>query len=269
MVAGLDELGHVALVSEGENCFFPSDQGVPRIMESTSIEFNLRPRGPSEAAALCAELEKFSWLLARHGYQTLAYNPSAVKHFESLPETQRSAILRQFRQYASLCEAVEDAQVSFRSGPDLARYVVSGLGLNGPKSFFELLGSEDIVEVYNSDGVQIFRNFVFYEHCSYTLLEIISYPWYELLERHEAVTREIGEHIGRVLGECNDVIPSTVRAHTMREIFSEEKRMFISQFDRFAPLFAGPGQKAGFICSGKLSYVPHEPDSLTFLTSRA
>jgi hypothetical protein len=238
-------------------------------MELTTVLQNLRPRGLSESAALCAELDKFLGLLARHGIQARAYTPAAVRHYESLPEAQRKTILHQFRQYAGLCEAVEDADISFRSGPDLARYVVGGLGMKGPRNFFELIGGEDIVEVYNTEGVQIFRNFVFYEHCSYTLLELISHPWYELLERHASITNEIGKLIGLVLGDCNQMIPSTVGPHTMREIFSEEQRMFVAQFDRFAPLFSGAGKKAGFICSGKLSYVPHDPEGVAFITSRA
>jgi hypothetical protein len=233
-----------------------------------SIQTRNFPRN-SETAAICAELDQFVGFLAKYGHRARPYREGSIAHFNSLEPIQRRTILANFRAYADLCASIESAGVSFKNIPDLARFVVGKLGLNGPRSFFEGLGSENIVEIYNSEGVQVFRNFVFYDFCSYTLLDLISYPWFELLERHASVNEKIGKLIAEVMGDCNDVIADTLGPHNMRELFSEEKRIFRAQFVCFAPLFEGPGVKKGFICSGRLSFIPHDPQAVSFISGRA
>lgn len=238
------------------------------------MEFSRSPLGwfsplHAETTAICAELTCFVTFLGKHGHLARAYRPSSVARFDSLPPQQRQTILAEFRNYAGLCASIESEGISFEDSPALASAIVNKIGLHGPRSFFENLGSDDLVEIYNSAGIQIFRNFVFYDFCTYSLLDLISYPWFELLERHSAVNEAIAEHIALVMGDCNDVVPSTIAPHNVRELFSEEQRMFVAQFGSFAPLFGGAGQKNGFICSGKLRFVTHNPEGVTFLSGRA
>jgi hypothetical protein len=219
-----------------------------------------------ETISICTQIDAFTGLLRKHGQTVKGYTPSGVQHFNSLEKSQRETILRQFQAYSELCIQADAEGISLRDNKELSMSILKKLGVASPKNFFEHLEEQDIVEIYNTEGVQIFRNFVFYAHCSYTLLELLSHPWYELLERHGSMTKIIGEHIQVVLGDGNETIPSTVPAHTMRELFSEENRMFTSRFKHFAPLFAGAGKKTGFICSGSLSHIPQEsPATVTFM----
>lgn len=218
-----------------------------------------------ETIDLCRETQRFSELLQRHGYNVKSFTPASVLHFDALEQKQRASILDQFQKYSGLCFEAEQQGVTFRDNRQMTTHILKKIGMVAPKDFYDRLELEDIVEIYDLNGVQIFRNFTFYEYCTYTLVELISYPWYELLERHSSVTESIGGHIMAVLGDCHDTIPSTVPFHSVRELFSEERRLFGSRFKFFAPLFAGPGQKKGFICSGALSEIPHDPQTIAFI----
>ncbi len=218
-----------------------------------------------ETIQICQQMDRFVTLLRKHGYEAKSYRDSSVIHFNSLEQTQRETIFRQFQKYSDLCAEVDSQDFSFRASKELTARILKKIGVVAPVNFFDTLDQGDIVEIYDANGVQVFRNFDFYEHCTYTLLDLVSYPWYELLERHESITGIIGGHIQTIMGNCNETVPSTVPVHSMREIFSEEKRMFYSKFKYFAPLFSGPGKKTGFICSGALSHIPEAHDNVVFM----
>lgn len=236
-----------------------------------TIEINTPKYSPSkklnnETAEICTEIDLFIGLLNKHAYRAKGYSLASIQHFDSLEKMQQENILKQFRKYSELCFELSLNGVSFHDNKKLTNMVLKKIGMVGPKNFCETLESEDIVEIYNTDGVQIFRSFSFYDYCSYNLLDLISYPWYELLERHTSITESIADHIKIVLAsDCNNAITSNVPLHSIRELFSEEQNVFTSRFNFFAPLFVGAGSKTGFICSGRLQNISHSPGSIKFL----
>src|SRR5690606_17702992 len=56
---------------------------------------------------------------------------------------------------------------------------------------FDLLDSNDVIEVYRYDFIQIYRNLRFLELCTYSLDEVFSYEWPELFHRKQEINFEL------------------------------------------------------------------------------
>ncbi len=63
------------------------------------------------------------------------------------------------------------------------------LGLTFPSDFLSRLQRDDVVEAYNMNRMQIFRNMRFMEISTYSLLEVLSYEWTQLFERSSHITQ--------------------------------------------------------------------------------
>jgi hypothetical protein len=113
-----------------------------------------------------------------------------------------------------------------RSSRQLTWSALKILGLRPPLDFFDKIQNEDIVEIYNTDQVQIFRTLRFFELCSYDVASILMIPWYKLYGRSSQM-----EEIG--LREMNDslfsgtaAVPFDMPSHELSEIASAEMRVF-------------------------------------------
>lgn len=94
-----------------------------------------------------------------------------------------------------------------------------------------------VVEFYDMTGVQRFRNFNFFDICSYTLEDIFTKPWFSLYERDESITAAIVESSTKLFTkEIEYSIPTLVPDHDLIEKKSERQNYIRMHLDRFIPL---------------------------------
>ncbi len=79
-----------------------------------------------------------------------------------------------------------------------------------------------VIEIHDSRFHQIFRNFKFYEFCSYSLEELHCGPWTVLYERDEAAMRQLMGVVGEVF---DDGVPF-VDCRGIRHVTAEAKSVF-------------------------------------------
>lgn len=65
----------------------------------------------------------------------------------------------------------------------MAEIALKKLGYQLSDKFFSELRTGDVVEFYDPDMMQVYRNLEFFKYCSYNLIDLISLEWYELYER--------------------------------------------------------------------------------------
>jgi hypothetical protein len=123
------------------------------------------------------------------------------------------------------------------------------LGLSFPKDFTEKLSSDDLVEGYDQDRFQIFRNMKFMETSSYSLLEIQSYEWPRLFERSDAITQSLIHYCDDVLWKNNATIALHIPEHVICEIRTKQAQACSVRFRHMAPVFFGPNRPFGLLVS--------------------
>ena len=83
--------------------------------------------------------------------------------FAQLDEEQRAAAIEQISSYTELlAEAVAEG-ISLMADKRLAWFAMKKLKLTPPSDLLELIEEDDCVEVYNVNGIQIFRSLTFYK----------------------------------------------------------------------------------------------------------
>lgn len=185
----------------------------------------------------------------KNGIRVSGYNQNALNRFKSLSGEQKKNIIKQLQDYVTSCELANQRGIHLKETKRLLKYHLGLLGLVAPKSLLDSLDDGDVVEAYNLDQVQIFRSVVFLELCHYTLADVLTHEWYHLYERDDVINKMIVENINKVLHENNDLVWSGIPEHSMVEKFSDPRGVFRCWLKYFSPIFSGPNQRAGFVCT--------------------
>jgi hypothetical protein len=185
-------------------------------------------QSPSELVlAMRADLLRFAELARREGANVLAFegelDPDTVPpRFAALPPDVQAMIHQRFKVYVEVCESLAATGVSLRDDRQFLWAMIKRLGVTPSSTLFTLLDESDVIEIYDmSELVQVFRNFRFYDVCSYSLDDVLSRPWFELYRRDAAVTYQIQGTVQRcVQSGSTEPIFYDVGVHELVEVDS-------------------------------------------------
>ena len=108
-------------------------------------------------------------------------NPQKLERAETLT--------REFK--ALLISAIEH-DVEIQDSKSFIGFFLERLGLHCCPVFFETLSKDnEVVEAYDTEHLQIFRNFTFMKVCGYSLADILTFEWPDLFERSNVITQKI------------------------------------------------------------------------------
>lgn len=82
---------------------------------------------------------------------------------------------------------------------------------------FSHIGPDDFIEVYNPQGIQIYRSWNFFKFCRYTIDEVLSNHWIDLYERPEFVERKILDLMPSFFSKSSAMIPFNIAEHVVTE----------------------------------------------------
>ncbi len=216
------------------------------------------PVGWSWEERFRVQLETFCTLAASEGIRLTPYHPQRpFADFRLLPQEAQAAIVQNFQVYLNACLRAKADGESIR---DDSRVVLWGilrhLGLRPSSDLFERLQTDDVIEVYGSDLIQIYRNLRFLELCTYPLDQIFSCAWPDLFQRPSEFTESVLKDIGQILGgKVRHTIDLDSREHVVQETCSEERRKFGVRHGIMSPLFGRSGAIEGFVATLRAGIV--------------
>ncbi|MEK2690833.1 hypothetical protein [Bdellovibrio sp. GT3] len=161
-----------------------------------------------------------------------------LPHFSKLPTEKKLHIIQQVRFYQELCQGQLNDGYKISDSPTFTWRAFRHLGLAPCKDFFSFLTQDDIVEIYSKDQIQLFRNFTFFDFCSYTLEELYTFEWWNLFQREEKHTQMILDEVAKVIsGEIQSTYEPGLPAHELREIRSAERYSMTMSLRCLAPVY--------------------------------
>jgi len=161
-----------------------------------------------------------------------------LPHFSKLSTDRKLHIIQQVRFYQELCQSQLSEGFKINDNFSFTWRAFGRLGLSPSKDFFSYVQGEDIIEIYSKDQIQLFRNFAFFDCCSYTLEELHSYEWWTLFERDEKHTQMILEDAAKTLsGEIRETFTPNIPVHTLREANSAENFLMNIEIRCMAPVY--------------------------------
>lgn len=137
--------------------------------------------------------------------------------------------------------------------------ILKALNLRPVDDLTKLILDGDIIEIYDSSGYQLYHNLEWLQYSSYSLLDVMVYPFQELFERPSLVTQQLWEE-GKEVYYAD--VPFTkkmeVPAHTIRERLSPEGRCFLVDFRYITPLLDEDGQSKAVLVTQRAKRVEQQ-----------
>ncbi|HRK08323.1 MAG TPA: hypothetical protein PLZ57_11185 [Pseudobdellovibrionaceae bacterium] len=163
-----------------------------------------------------------------------------VAHSNLLGFHERVSFFSQYVQHAREVVAQGQKLGSLKREGSLLWRTLAAFDMRPPSNLFELLGEHEVVEIYDTQMRQIFRNLRFFEVSSYSIEELLHIPLPQLFERSEASTQVLMSEIGAIFsgaqatGKMSAAGKSRAReAQSRRHLQGEiEQRVMSPIFDR-------------------------------------
>ncbi len=122
-----------------------------------------------------------------------------------------------------------------------------------------------IVEIYNMEMKQIYRNFEFMRQCSYDLLTLETIDWAELYKRPEHIIEKMWSLLPTLMGTDHTFPYVDVPPHLIRERYLHHDRVFVNKHKYITPLFDASGSKCGFVNFVESTPMPSDSGSFVKL----
>jgi hypothetical protein len=132
---------------------------------------------------------------------------------------------------------------------------MQALRLSFPSDFPDNVGFGDLIEGYDMNRLQIFRNLRFMELSSYSLMQILAHEWPQLFDRADAITERMISYCDQILWTANRTIAFDIPLHFIRELRSKERQVLEVRFKYLSPLFSGPNQPFGILGTCQVKQV--------------
>jgi hypothetical protein len=190
--------------------------------------------------------------------RTRASTPKSIEILMNMDAPAQAEVLQSLKTWKALL-----ASLDIESGPtsekDFSKKALAHFRLNLQDSNWASISDGEIIEIYNSTGVQLYRSMNFFEICGYSLLDLCVNKWFELWERPTSTLQKMNETVHGVLTGAKKDFRAFVAPHVVRENYDDgttqpfTPRTTLVSFQNIFPLFSPdlPGLVAGFLVTSK------------------
>ncbi len=212
-------------------------------------------------------LEKVEALLAQHGIHIHAFSAEGWSQYLALEFSQQTKISGRLVAFSDFVSELVERDIDLASNRDILNYFLRKHNLTVEKEFFATLEDGDVVEIYDKDFTQIFRNFKVLELTDYDLLRFELLPWMNLFGRHEEITSKLVEISLEVLKPTLGVRHFGIDSHVMQELLTNAKKLFRIHHRYIAPVFLAE-KCVGLICTQTANLIAPESSSFSFFRKK-
>ncbi|RYZ63637.1 MAG: hypothetical protein EOP05_23235, partial [Proteobacteria bacterium] len=122
-------------------------------------------------------LQEMSALVRVHGIETAAYESPLLPHFNALSIDDQILRIEDLKESNTLIRDLTASGEIETYNRRLAWSMAKRRGLVVRSDIFSKMSETDIIEVWDTKGMQIFNSFELLKHLSYTLEEICAFPF--------------------------------------------------------------------------------------------
>lgn len=191
--------------------------------------------------------EKIAAMAQEDGYGTRPYTGPEIPLFTTKDEAAKAEIVRSLNEYIINIQSVRAGSKNMTNLNSFWR-VLSERKMIPPSDFFDLVKKDDIIEIYDAQGIQIFRSWAFFGLTTYSIEEMYCVPWTDLYGREAEVKDKCVAAVIKVLsGEVNHSFKPDIPVHVVYELKGNGKLRNMSEPLVIAPLKDSSGNICGLI----------------------
>lgn len=199
--------------------------------------------------------ENLCGLASMQEKKIVPYLDPSLPHFSKLSINDKLKATESLKTYLEICNGTIDELGSLTS-LKLVWFALKRLGLTPPSNLFSMLDESHVIEIHDLQGVQIFRNFNFYDFCSYTVEDLYCYPWSSLFEHEQSGFIQICEFVKKIAtGQISKAVKLNMPQHFAKESFSVCKNEVTSVFEIGAPVFNDSGVPVATLVAERMQLI--------------
>lgn len=180
-------------------------------------------------------VHRYQSLLKSYGIMIKAFLPDGLGRFLKYPKKQQKQYLLQLKSYFEICQKAQEKGVDIVNDTiQMLKFTADSLGAHCPEEFLSKIEPGDIVEVFDYQNTQLFRNMKFFEISDYTINDFFGSQWDALYERAESVTNKLIAKVEEA-SRKKKCIPFDIEDHYMREKETENRKVVKVKLKHISP----------------------------------
>jgi hypothetical protein len=200
--------------------------------------------------------DKISEIAATHSLRVVGYYAPELPLYSKLSAQKQSDVISQLQVFLQTMQSAATAGDRLDNSERSLWHALSTLGLIPPSDMFSHVCADDVVEIYDLEGIQIWRNFNFMKICSYTLEEMYSIDWPSRYKRDPERTAECMGELEKVLsGRVPEFHFADIPEHLLEETSSTERYVLSAKHDWIGKLKPQTGGTPAWIVLSKVKIV--------------
>ena len=200
--------------------------------------------------------DEISNLFEKNGQPIRPYRDPRLIYYSQLDKARQQSSLHRLKIFLSSITSTLDAGDQLSNNSRALWHAIGTLGFRPDSEVFSKLQDDDVIEVYDSQGTQIWRNFNYMKICSYSLEEIICHDWPTLYRRDPKITELLIQVMIETLsGQQYGPRFIDVDFHMVAESFSESQFQLHVRHDYICPLLGPTKSCDGFVITSKVKIL--------------
>ncbi len=166
-------------------------------------------------------------------------------NFSLAPTYLQVAIDRMISEYLQVCEDLEKNQEPFLNSRRALWSFLKLKKFTFHEDLFPKIEENDCIEIYDLNGIQLFRSFDFFKICSYSIEEILVHPFHELFYREPEISSLVMKQFQEIIeGKLTCVQKPIYPEHWVTELKAKTPRATYMIPGVIAPLKQANNMKA-------------------------
>src|ERR1700722_3532445 len=121
----------------------------------------------------------------------------SLNDFLKLPGSEKNRVLRDVSRNVEFLP--QGRRMTLQAEKEILSKHLSILNLEPYDDIYSFLEKGDVVEIYDKNFLQLYRNWEFVNLCSYTYLDLATRPFFELFDRSPQITNAIVNRVQEIL----------------------------------------------------------------------
>ncbi|MBO9667693.1 MAG: hypothetical protein J7501_12870 [Bdellovibrio sp.] len=167
-----------------------------RLDEQLSSEFLINE--------LYEKSQKITAFIKSRGYPIKDISANVAAKIQMLPVNHLNKI---YKDFSFLEELIATPEIEKQTETDITKEVLNRTKLKVSDAFWKRHRSDEVIEIYRNDGVQVFRSFNMFATTGYSFLDLNLYAWDELWERSSRRIADLHKTVDEILaGKIEDYV---------------------------------------------------------------
>jgi len=201
-------------------------------------------------------LDRLQFCLLEKGSRIGVYSAHSINKLLQMEYSQLEDVKKHLSCFLKIVERFdfklqEDEFLSQSDEVECLKHAFNEYGLCFGDDDFDFISQGDIVELYNLENIQIYRNLEFLKVAPYDLATILSSKWTDLYERPSDITQAIANRVVEILNsKIIEASPFNVPIHPMKAMSNAEQVVVEISLKFIKPVFdKDTKEKRGFIAT--------------------